>query len=79
MQAVVLNVHANFVEPAAVNPLLAYILQSIFYVILNLFNITFLSTHLNAGIPGIIRAIVFSFLMVWITSLFNKIPVRLHL
>jgi len=70
---------AKFIEPAAVNPLIAYILPSIFYAILNLFGITFLSTHFNEGIVGIFRSVIFSFIMVWITSLLNKIPVRLHL
>jgi predicted acyltransferase len=70
---------ANFVRPAGANPLLAYILPDIFYVLLSLFGIHVLSQYFGEGIIGIIRSLVFSVAMVWLTVALNKAGIRLHL
>ncbi|MFH0735558.1 MAG: DUF5009 domain-containing protein [bacterium] len=68
-----------FVLPAGSNPLLAYILPDIFYSIIGLMGITFLSDNFGSGVWGIIRSLVFAFVMVYITSIFSKYKIRLHL
>jgi len=70
---------ANFLRPAGMNPLLAYILPSIVFAILMILHVTVLSDYLGSGIVGIIRSLVFAWLMVWITGQLWKIHVRLHL
>ncbi len=70
---------AKFLEPAGKNPLMAYILPDIFYGIIWLFGITFLSKYLGEGIVGIIRSLVFSLIMLGVTAWFNKMKIRLHL
>ncbi len=68
-----------FVLPAGSNPLLAYILPDIFYALLGLFGVTFLSDNFGSGIIGILRSVVFAFVMVYITSIFSKYKIKLHL
>ncbi len=70
---------ALFLKPAGSNPLLAYILPSIFYSFLFLFNITLLAEYFGEGFLGIIRSIIFSFLMLGITAGLTRLNVRLHL
>jgi len=70
---------ANFLRPAGKNPLLAYILPSIVFAILMILGISILSDYFGSGIVGIIRSLVFAWLMVWITGLLWKIHIRLHL
>ncbi|MGE5362905.1 MAG: DUF5009 domain-containing protein [Bacteroidota bacterium] len=69
----------SLIKPAGSNPLLAYILPDIFYMLLTLFHINVLSVYFGEGITGIVRSVVFSFLMVLITAWFTKKNVRLHL
>jgi heparan-alpha-glucosaminide N-acetyltransferase len=69
---------SSFLKPAGMNPLLAYILPSIFYSLITLMGITFYS-ELGYGITGIIRSIVFSFFILGITHLLTKLNIRLHL
>jgi heparan-alpha-glucosaminide N-acetyltransferase len=70
---------AVFVRPAGANPLLAYILPDIVYVLLSLFGVHVLSQYFGEGIIGIIRSLVFSVAMVWLTVALNKAGIRLHL
>jgi len=70
---------ADFLKPAGSNPLLAYILPDIFYALISIFGITVLSEQFGSGAIGFIRSIVFSFLMLVITSLLSKLKIRLHL
>jgi heparan-alpha-glucosaminide N-acetyltransferase len=65
-------------KPAGTNPLLAYILPSIFYSLLTLIGVTFYS-ELGYGVIGIIRSLVFSFFILGITHLMTKLNIRLHL
>lgn len=70
---------ARFVKPAGANPLLAYILPDIFYVLLSLFGIHILSQWFGDGLVGIARSMVVALGMVWLTVALNKIGIRLHL
>jgi len=70
---------AGFLAPAGKNPLLAYILPSIVSGILGILGITLLSDHLGSGGLGVIRSIIFSLLMLWITSVLSRWKIQLHL
>jgi len=70
---------AKFLEPAGINPLLAYLLPDIFYAIIWIFGINILSEYFGFGIVGIIRSLVFALVMLGLTAWLNKLQVRLHL
>lgn len=70
---------AAFARPAGTNPLLAYILPSMIYALLAIFNIKFYSTVLGHDGIGILRSVVFAFLILGITQLMTGWKVRLHL
>lgn len=66
-------------KPTGSNPLLAYILPDIFYAILGIFQINFIHKHFSDGAIGVIRSIILTSLMVWLTSFLTKRKVKLHL
>jgi heparan-alpha-glucosaminide N-acetyltransferase len=68
-----------FVAPAGSNPLLAYILPDIFYGLLGILGITFWSGELGAGVPGILRAALFAFVIVRLTGVFTRWGVQLRM
>ncbi len=70
---------SKFLKPAGTNPLLAYLLPDIFYSLLWMLGIDVLSKYFGYGMTGIIRSIIFALVMLWLTSLLNKIHVRLHM
>ncbi|MCB9265079.1 MAG: DUF5009 domain-containing protein [Lewinellaceae bacterium] len=67
---------ANFLKPAGENPLLAYILPPLFYAIAGF---SFFPAVLSSGVPGMLRALVFTLAILWITQWLTKKGVRLHL
>lgn len=67
---------ANFVKPAGQNPLLTYILPPLLYAILGY---GFIPDLLSSGVPGFLRALVFSLLMLLVTKWLTKKGIRLHL
>lgn len=69
----------KLLQPAGSNPLLAYILPDIFYLILSFWGISIWGKYLSSGIPGIFRSFFFAILIVGITSLLGKLKIRLHL
>jgi len=70
---------AAFARPAGTNPLLAYILPSIFYSIFNLIDFGLYSNGMAEGPAGIIRSVVFAFFILGMTQLLTHWRVRLHL
>jgi heparan-alpha-glucosaminide N-acetyltransferase len=69
---------SSILKPAGVNPLLAYILPSIFYSLITLAGITFYS-ELGYGVTGIVRSLLFSFFILGVTHILTRLNVRLHL
>lgn len=67
---------ASFVRPAGQNPLLTYILPPLLYAILGY---SFIPDLLTSGLPGFLRAVVFSLLMLWLTKWLTQKGIRLHL
>lgn len=70
---------ARGIQPAAVNPLLAYILPDIFYAALGVLGVTALDGVMNTGGPAILRAAIFAMAMVALTALLTRLRIRLHL
>ncbi|MCE1188605.1 MAG: DUF5009 domain-containing protein [Ignavibacteria bacterium] len=78
-----IDVHNNegwflFLRPAATNPLLAYLLPVYVSLFFYFSGITFYR-QLGYGITGIIRSLIFSFVLLGITHAAGKIKLRLHL
>ncbi len=67
---------AAFLRPAGQNPLLTYILPPLIYAILGY---SFIPDLLTSGLPGFLRAVVFSLLMLWLTKWLTQKGIRLHL
>jgi len=67
---------AAFLKPAGSNTLLTYLLPDLFYFAAGL---SYAGTQLNAGLPGAIRAAVFTALMLALSGLFTKLRVRMQL
>ncbi|MBP7460477.1 MAG: DUF5009 domain-containing protein [Candidatus Delongbacteria bacterium] len=66
-------------KPAGSNPLLAYILPSIFYAGMALVGLEFWSQWLGEGLIGIFRSILFSFIILYVTHWLTRLNIRLHL
>jgi len=69
---------SGILKPAGTNPLLAYILPSIFYALITLTGFTFYS-EIADGITGVFRSVIFTFIILGITHLLTKLNIRLHL
>lgn len=67
------------VQPAAVNPLLAYILPDIIFAILGVLGATWLDGVMNTGSVAILRAAIFAVVMVALTAGLTRLHVRLRL
>lgn len=70
---------AIIIKPAGSNTLLTYIIPDILYYSMWLFGISFLSDFFGEGFVGIIRSVVFSFLVIAIVGLLTKLKIRLQL
>jgi heparan-alpha-glucosaminide N-acetyltransferase len=69
---------SHFLRPAGTNPLLAYILPSIFYALLSLAGVSFYS-DLADGIIGILRSLIFTLFILGVTYLLTRMNIKLHL
>lgn len=67
------------VQPAAVNPLLAYILPDILFAILGVLGITRLDGFTNEGGRAILRAAIFAIIVIAATAALTRLHVRLRL
>ncbi len=67
---------AAFVKPAGANTLLTYLLPDFYYFALGDF---YLTSHFSAGWPGVVRAIVFTAVMLALAGLLTKWKVRMQL
>jgi predicted acyltransferase len=70
---------AFFVRSAGSNTLLTYLLPDFYYFITSLVGFTYFRSHLNLGLPGVFRAIVFTLVMLGLSALLTKCKVRLQL
>jgi heparan-alpha-glucosaminide N-acetyltransferase len=70
---------AFFVKPAGENTLLTYLLPDIYGYLMALVGFRYFESHLNAGLPGVVKSIVFTFVMLGISALLTQRRIRLHL
>ncbi|HEY1993017.1 MAG TPA: DUF5009 domain-containing protein, partial [Edaphobacter sp.] len=70
---------AFWVRSAGSNTLLTYLLPDFWYYVLGITSFTYLDTHFNWGAWGIVRALVFTALMLSISTLLTKLKLRLQL
>lgn len=69
-----------FFRPVAVNPLLAYLLHVMFIYVFQLIGISaFYSGELGAGIVGILRSLLYTLFIYYVTRLLTNAGVRLKL
>jgi heparan-alpha-glucosaminide N-acetyltransferase len=70
---------AAFVKPAGENTLLTYLLPDMYYYLAALVGFTYLGTHFNTGAFGVMRAIVFTSLMLLVSAALTRSRIRLQL
>jgi predicted acyltransferase len=68
----------KIVEPAGTNTFTCYIVPFLFYPMYEMSNIGY-PEYLSQGTGGLIKCIVFAFVMVWLTGLLDKINIRLKI
>jgi heparan-alpha-glucosaminide N-acetyltransferase len=67
------------VRSAGSNTLLTYLLPDLWYFFFASAGITFLDSHWNAGAPGVIKAVVFTAIILSLSALLTRSKVRLQL
>lgn len=70
---------AALILPVGGNALLTYLLPDIFYFVTPLVGFTYLDQHFTAGLPGIVRAVVFTLVMTCLGAYLAKKRLRLQL
>ncbi|OKS88689.1 DUF5009 domain-containing protein [Mucilaginibacter polytrichastri] len=68
----------KIIEPAGKQTFTCYLVPFIFYPIYQMTNLGY-PEYLSEGIGGLIKCLVFSFLMIWLAGLLNKIGIRLKI
>ena len=69
---------ARPLSPAATATLTCYMMPSIWYAVQRLLGFSW-PEYLSCGLPGLLKALVFAFLMIGLTALFNKMHLKLKL
>jgi heparan-alpha-glucosaminide N-acetyltransferase len=67
------------VHAAGANTLLTYLLPDLWYFFFLATGITFFSTHWSASMPGVIKSLAFTALMLYLATLLTRARVRLRL
>lgn len=70
---------AGFVRPAGENTLLTYLLPDIYYALAALLGFTYLNRHFNAGLPGVLRSVLFTGFILVIAGVLTRLRIRLQL
>ncbi|NDV80493.1 DUF5009 domain-containing protein [Bacteroides sp. 51] len=68
----------DIIKPAGTATLTCYVLPYIWYSVMSMLHIGY-PDILNSGIPGLLRSMVFSLLIVWITGLLVKGKIKLKI
>ena len=68
----------KIIEPAGTNTFTCYLIPFIFYPIYGMTNASY-PEYLSEGMGGLIKCLVFSFIMIWVAGLLNKINIRLKI
>jgi predicted acyltransferase len=67
------------VKPAGENTLLTYLLPDISYFCIALFGFRYFETHLRWGMPGVVRSIVFTLVILAVSGILTRSRIRLQL
>ena len=67
---------ASFVKPAGSNTLLTYLLPDLFYAAIGT---SYLSSEFEHGFPGVIKALVFTALILALSAVLTRLKIRLQL
>jgi predicted acyltransferase len=70
---------AAWVRPAGANTLTTYLLPDVWYFVLGALGFTYLESHFNFGVAGVVRSVVFTLLMLALAALLTRAKVRLQL
>jgi len=68
----------KIIEPAGKQTFTCYLVPFVFYPIYQMTNLGY-PEYLSEGTGGLIKCLVFSFLMIWLAGLLNKIGIRLKI
>jgi hypothetical protein len=73
------NAWAWFTRPAGENTLLTYLLPDFYFFIVSACGFRFFMTHANAGLPGVMRCVLFTALILVLSALLTRWKLRLQL
>jgi hypothetical protein len=68
----------KIIEPAGTNTFTCYIVPFLFYPMYEMSNLGY-PEYLSQGTGGLIKCVIFAFVMVWLTGLLDKINIRLKI
>ena len=67
------------VRAAGANTLLTYLLPDLWYFLFASLGVTYLDTHFNLGWLGIVKTVIFTFVILALASALTKAKLRLQL
>jgi heparan-alpha-glucosaminide N-acetyltransferase len=70
---------ARFSRPAGENTLLTYLLPDFYFFIVSALGFTYFTTHASFGLPGVVRCVVFTALILALSALLTRWKLRLHI
>ncbi|MDE1177091.1 MAG: DUF5009 domain-containing protein [Edaphobacter sp.] len=70
---------AAFTKPAGANTLLTYLLPDLWYFAISVLGVTWFHNHFSEGMPGVLRTVVFTAMIVAIAGVLTRAKVRLQL
>jgi heparan-alpha-glucosaminide N-acetyltransferase len=70
---------AWFTRPAGENTLLTYLLPDFYFFIVSACGFTYFATHANAGLPGVVRCVLFTAFILLVSALLTRWKLRLHI
>jgi len=68
----------NIIKPAGTATLTCYVIPYIWYSLMHILHVYYPSV-LNSGVPGLLRSMVFSLIIVWIAGLLVKAKIKLKI
>ncbi|WP_353071755.1 DUF5009 domain-containing protein [Tunturiibacter gelidoferens] len=70
---------AAFTRPAGENTLLTYLLPDFYFFIASACGFTYFTEHANSGIPGVLRCLIFTALILALSALLTRWKLRLQI
>jgi heparan-alpha-glucosaminide N-acetyltransferase len=70
---------ATFTRPAGENTLLTYLLPDLYFFIASACGFTYFAEHANSGLPGVLRCLIFTALILALSALLTRWKLRLQI